>query len=628
MTDDYTTANFRVDLGQRTGQAVNVVEIVVGPTGFVGAPEETIVDYIRSAFADRPKPDLIVTLAGPAAAFARKYRQQLFPDVPLLLASVNQQYLRDAPLGDNETAVAVASDFPGVIDLILELLPQTKQVFVVVGSGQSGTFWSRELQTRFMRFQDRLTFIWSGGLSLTEILRQCASLPRDSAILYLSLGTDGRGGAYADARVLADLHAAANAPIFGLHSVMLGSGIVGGKLIDIDDVTRNTADAAIRILAGAPPRSVIVPPQTPGHPVFDWRELQRWGIPESRLPAGSVVRYRDPSLWQQHRGTVLSAVGVLGLQSLLIVGLVYQRRARRRAEIESRSSEAELRESEERLLLAAEAAHLGIWIRDLTRNDIWATDSWRALFGFAKSERLDLDGILRRLHPDDRETVQCTLARALEGDGRYEMELSRGAARWPDTLDCLSRPRPVQRRRHPHPRARRIARRDGAQEDGTGGATLAAGGRARRPRVDDGPARVRTGARDQSAARRDPAQCRGGGAVHAECIAGPRRGSGESCRHRQERPACGRRDRPDAGAAQAARARGHSTGCGRRHRRRRDAHARGCRVTTREAGRGHCGRSAARAWRPRASSTSAAQPRSQRHGCPQRARTRKIGASR
>jgi hypothetical protein len=170
---------------------VNVVEIVVGPTGFVSAPEQTIVDYIRSAFADRPKPDLIVTLAGPAAAFARKYRQQLFPDVPLLLASVNPQYLHDAPLGDNETAVAVVSDFPGVIDLILELLPQTKQVFVVVGSGQSGTFWSRELQTRFMRFQDRLTFIWSGGLSLTEILRQCASLPRDSAILYFPGGRRG-----------------------------------------------------------------------------------------------------------------------------------------------------------------------------------------------------------------------------------------------------------------------------------------------------------------------------------------------------------------------------------------------------------------------------------------------------
>ena len=61
------------------------------------------------------------------------------------------------------------------------------------------------------------------------------------------------GGTYADERVLADLHAAANAPIFGLHSVMLGTGIVGGKLMDIDEVSRSAADAASRILAGAPP---------------------------------------------------------------------------------------------------------------------------------------------------------------------------------------------------------------------------------------------------------------------------------------------------------------------------------------------------------------------------------------
>ena len=79
-----------------------------------------------------------------------------------------------------------------------------------------------------------------------------------------------------------------------------------------------------------------MPPQPPGQPIFDWRELQRWGIPESRLPPGSVVRYRAPSLWREYRGTVLSAVGVLAVQSLLIVGLLYQRRARQRAEIESR----------------------------------------------------------------------------------------------------------------------------------------------------------------------------------------------------------------------------------------------------------------------------------------------------
>ena len=93
--------------------------------------------------------------------------------------------------------------------------------------------------------------------------------------------------------------------------------------------------------------------------MFDWRELDRWGIAESRLPPGSVVRYRPPSLWQEHRGTVLSAVGVLAVQSLLIVGFLYQRRARRRAEIESRRNLALATDVSRRQTMSALASSMG-----------------------------------------------------------------------------------------------------------------------------------------------------------------------------------------------------------------------------------------------------------------------------
>ena len=330
LTLDHFTSNFRVDLDQRTGRPVNVVQVVVGPTGFVGAPEEAVVDFIRSTFADRPKPDLIVTIAGPAAAFARKYRPQLFPETPLLLAALDQRFLRDAPMGENDTAVAGFNDYPRLLDDMLRLLPQTRQVFVVIGSGGFGRFWRRQVEDEFRRFQDRLTLIWSNDLSYPEILRRCASMPANSAILYLTVGSDAAGVAYADERVLADLHDRCSAPLFGAQSVFLGAGIVGGSLMPIDDLSRSTADVAARLLNGASPRSVRLPPKPQGQPIFDWRELERWGIPESRLPPGSVVRYRAPSLWQEYRGTVLSAVGVLAVQSLLIVGLLYQRRARQK----------------------------------------------------------------------------------------------------------------------------------------------------------------------------------------------------------------------------------------------------------------------------------------------------------
>ena len=71
---DYLTANFGVNLDQRAEQPVNVVQVVVSSLGSIGAPERATVDYIHSMFAGRQQPDLIVTMAGPAAVSARKYR--------------------------------------------------------------------------------------------------------------------------------------------------------------------------------------------------------------------------------------------------------------------------------------------------------------------------------------------------------------------------------------------------------------------------------------------------------------------------------------------------------------------------------------------------------------------------
>lgn len=349
---DSFTGNFRVDLDEHIGSPVNVVQIVVGPTGFVGASEQEVVDYIRSTYANKGPPDLVVTLAGPAALFARKHRAQLFPDVPLLFAAVDHRFLRDAPLGANEAAVAVTNNFPGVIEDIRQLLPETTQVFMVTGAGPTGQFWRRELEVEFKQFED-LTFIWSSEMSLAEILRRCSILPPRSAIFYINFGTDALGGAYADERVLADLHTTANAPMFSIHTTAFGHGIVGGRLMSIPELSRRTADVAARILNGQSPRSTDNAPYQQRQALFDWRELQRWRIPDSRLPAGSVVSFRRPTLWEEYRFTVIGAAAALIVQAFLIAGLLYQRRERQRAEIESRKNLALAADASRRETMAA-----------------------------------------------------------------------------------------------------------------------------------------------------------------------------------------------------------------------------------------------------------------------------------
>ena len=148
-----------------------------------------------------------------------------------------------------------------------------------------------------------------------------------------------------------------------------------------------------------------MPLQLAGQPIFDWRELQRWGIAESRLPAGSVVRYRSPSLWQAYRGTVLSAAGVLAVQSLLIVGLLHQRRARRRAEVESRRNLALAADASRRQTMSALTSTIAHELGQPLSSMIHNAQAGRMLFA---ANRATPDAVSEILSDIESEGVQAT----------------------------------------------------------------------------------------------------------------------------------------------------------------------------------------------------------------------------
>ena len=120
----------------------------------------------------------------------------------------------------------------------------------------------------------------------------------------------------------------------------------------------------------------------------------------------------------------------------LTLGAIYFLRLSHKIRDALRESEARLRESEARLRLASDAADVGIWTCHLTRNEIWASDKWRELFGFESSEPLDLEAIVQRVHPDDRGRLRQAHTEAAhnENDGGYDAQyrlvLPNGSTRW------------------------------------------------------------------------------------------------------------------------------------------------------------------------------------------------------
>ena len=82
----------------------------------------------------------------------------------------------------------------------------------------------------------------------------------------------------------------------------------------------------------------------------------------------------------------------------------------------------DLRESEERMTMASEAAGFGVWMWNIARNQIWGSERWLGLFGFAPNATVTFENIIQRIHPDDREGVERTVRRAVADRSDYASE--------------------------------------------------------------------------------------------------------------------------------------------------------------------------------------------------------------
>jgi signal transduction histidine kinase len=304
-------------------------------------PEAPFVDYLSSLYQGRP-PDIVLSIGAPAARFVQKYRERLFPEMPMVLTAVEDRTVDHAVLTDNDTVISVHIDLLAAFGNVLQVLPDTQTIAVVIGASPLEQFWLNELKRELKPLESRVAFVYYADLSFAEILKRASALPPHTVLFWGLMSVDGAGVAQEGELALRSLHAVANAPIFSYQDAFFDRDTVGGPMLSIAETSKQTVDAAIRILGGEKPGNIKIEPIGFAAPKYDWRELQRWGISESHLPPGSEILFREPDLWQRYRWQIGLVAAVILVQTALISGLLHERRRRRLAEVESRQRLAEL----------------------------------------------------------------------------------------------------------------------------------------------------------------------------------------------------------------------------------------------------------------------------------------------
>jgi signal transduction histidine kinase len=296
-------------------------------------------DFLRAKYANT-KIDVAVAVLQPALEFLLKYGDTIFPGTPIVFCGVDRNELRERSLPPHVRGVLVKRDFAPTLELALGLHPQTKQVTVVAGTSEFDARLLDQAKEEFRVYENRVGFRYLTALPLQKQLAELGQLPRQSIVLFTTLFRDGAGEAFIPHDVVSRVSAAASVPVYGFMDQYLGRGIVGGNLYSFSAHGTEAAKLVLEVLAGRSGPSLLEP--SVNKVMFDWRQMQRWGISASSVPARSEIRFREVTPWDQYRDQVLLAGAAILFQAGLIAWLLVERHRRRRAEIAVRDTMSNL----------------------------------------------------------------------------------------------------------------------------------------------------------------------------------------------------------------------------------------------------------------------------------------------
>jgi signal transduction histidine kinase len=302
---------------------------------------ELLRDYLREKYA-KQKIDAVVATPDPALDFLLRYRSDLFPNSTIVFVAVRRPAPEVLSTGPGLTGIIRANTYRKTLDLALKLQPETQGVYVISGTPEHDKRFETVAREELAGYEKRVGITYLTDFPVNELVNRVKDLPPQSIILYVwqrsAIESEKTLQTF---QILERIKQTASVPIYGMGSRNVGYGLLGGYTQDSERNGLEAAEIVRRIFNGTRAQDIPVDSAS-SVPTFDWRELKRWGISERSLPNGSVVLFRQFTVWEQYKWRIIAVLSLLLLQTSLITVLLFERRKRRHAKEALQQLNAEL----------------------------------------------------------------------------------------------------------------------------------------------------------------------------------------------------------------------------------------------------------------------------------------------
>jgi signal transduction histidine kinase len=242
------------------------------------------------------------------------------------------------------TVVQAELNFRKNVELAMTLHPDTERVFVVAGTSPRDLFVEKVARHELQDLEASDRVVYLSGLPMDRLFSQLESLPARSVVLYASYSADPDGKTIYSSDMARLVAKRCPAPVYGVFSTFLGGGVVGGYVIDVERASARAGEYALRLLRGERAESIPLLTDIESTALFDWRQLQHFGIHKSRLPGGSVILHKELTLIEEYKWRIFAVGLFVALQTCVLLFLVNLNRKQKRTQRELAEAERRYRD--------------------------------------------------------------------------------------------------------------------------------------------------------------------------------------------------------------------------------------------------------------------------------------------
>ena len=301
---------------------------------------ELFKEYIQNKYAGQNLSAVMLFL-GRDFELTKELPSVLGTNLPAIFVVINDHDSPGPPANRRFTGIFQRFDVPGTVQFIFHLQPETRRVVIIGGESPTDRATLQRI-SESAQLAEGVRFDFWTNRPIARIRNEVKLLTEGSVILLGSVQRDVTGEPFYTPQVAQMLARSATVPVYVFSEGSVGTGVVGGNVVNLDDLGTAAGRVALRVLAGRPVEKIPVQVRSNGVPMVDWRVLDRWNINPRRLPADCIMRYRPATLWESYRRLILLVATILVAQAMTITALLVQLKLRRRAEAEILRQRTEL----------------------------------------------------------------------------------------------------------------------------------------------------------------------------------------------------------------------------------------------------------------------------------------------